>query len=83
VRTVADVAWGGVPVTLRAPVRRFCCGGAACLRRIFAARLPRLVERYARRTCALRLALRRIGRALGGATGAGFDLLRQRLRCAA
>jgi len=69
VRTVADVSWGGVPVTLRVLVRRCFCGDAGCPRRIFAERLPRLVERYARRTSALRATLQRIGLALGGAAG--------------
>ncbi len=69
VRTVAAVSWGGVPVTLRVLVRRFCCGDACCPRRIFAERLPRLVERYARRTSALRTTLQHIGIALGGAAG--------------
>ncbi len=69
-RTVADVAWGGVPVTLRVQVRRFFCGNTACPRRIFAERLPRLVDRYARQTGVRRAALQRIGLALGGATGA-------------
>jgi transposase len=69
-RTVADVSWGGVPVTLRVQVRRFCCGNTACPRRIFAERLPRLVDRYARQTGVRRAALQRIGLALGGAAGA-------------
>ncbi len=69
-RTVADVAWGGVPVTLRVQVRRFFCGNTACSRRIFAERLPHLVDRYARQTGARRAALQRIGLALGGAAGA-------------
>jgi len=69
-RAVADVAWGGVPVTLRGQVRRFFCGNSACPRRIFAEPLPQLVDRYARRTRALRVALQRIGLALGGAAGA-------------
>jgi len=70
VRMVADVAWGGVPVTLRVQVRRFFCGNTACPRRIFAERLPRLVDRYARQTCIRRTMLQRIGLALGGAAGA-------------
>ena len=70
VRAVADVAWGGVPVTLRVRVRRFLCGNTACPRRIFAEPLPHLVDRYARRTRALCAALQRIGLALGGAAGA-------------
>jgi len=69
-RTVADVSWGGVPVTLRVQVRRFFCGNIACPQHIFAERLPRLVDRYARQTGARRAALQRIGLALGGAAGA-------------
>lgn len=69
-RAVADVAWGGVPVTLRVQVRRFFCGHTACPRRIFAEPLSHLVDRYARRSRALRAALQRIGLALGGAAGA-------------
>jgi transposase len=69
-RAVADVSWGGVPVTLQVQVRRFFCGNSACLRRIFAEPLPHLVDRYARRTHALCAALQRIGLALGGAAGA-------------
>ncbi len=69
-RAVADVAWGGVPVTLRVQVRRFFCGNTACPQRIFAERLPRLVDRYARQTGLRRVALQRIGLALGGAAGA-------------
>jgi len=68
-RTVADVAWGGVPVTLRVQVRRCFCANLACPRRIFAERLPRLVDRYARQTGVRRAALQRIGLALGGAAG--------------
>ena len=70
VRAVADVSWGGVSVTLRVQVRRFFCGNTACPRRIFAEQFPRLADRYARRTCALRAVLQRIGLALGGAAGA-------------
>jgi zinc-finger of transposase IS204/IS1001/IS1096/IS1165 len=69
-RAVADVSWGGVPVTLQVQVRRFFCGNSACLRRIFAEPLPHLVDRYARRTHALCAALQRIGLALGEAAGA-------------
>jgi transposase len=69
-RAVADVSWGGVPVTLRVLVRRFFCGNSACPRCIFAEPLQHLVDRYARRTRALRVALQRIGLALGGAAGA-------------
>jgi hypothetical protein len=51
-------------------VRRFFCRDATCPQRIFAERLPQLVDRYARRVHRLHNALQRIGLALGGATGA-------------
>jgi len=74
-RTVADLAWSGVPVTLRQQTRRFFCDNLACRRRIFAERFPVLVARYARQTLQRYAALGRIGFALGGAAGA-------RLACA-
>jgi len=69
VRTVAAGSWGGVPMPPRVLVRRRRCGDAGCPRRSFAERLPRLVERYARRTSARPATLQRIGLALGGAAG--------------
>jgi transposase len=69
-RTIADLPWSGTTVRLRVRVRRFICQVAACPQRIFAERLPQLVDRYARRTHRLRDALQQIGLALGGAAGA-------------
>jgi len=38
-RTVADLPWRGIAVTLRVHARRFFCGAASCERRIFCERL--------------------------------------------
>jgi transposase len=69
-RTVADLPWGGVRVTLRVQARRFHCRHAACPRRVFCERLPRLVRPYGRRTEALRRVLEAVAFALGGRPGA-------------
>lgn len=68
-RTVADLTWHGVPVTLRIRVRRFFCDGSSCERAIFAERLPD-VAAYARKTDRLEEALALVGFALGGRAGA-------------
>src|SRR5215216_1288667 len=49
-RTLADLPWQGVPVTVRLHVRRFFCDYRTCNRAIFAERLPGVAARYARRT---------------------------------
>jgi len=69
-RTVADLPWSGVPVTLLLRTRRFFCGNPACRRRVFAERFPVLVATYARQTLQRHAALERVGFALGGAAGA-------------
>ena len=76
-RTIADLPWSGTPVRLRLRVRRFFCRDATCPQRIFAERLPQLVDRYARRVHRLHNALQRIGLALGGATGARLSVTRR------
>jgi transposase len=53
-RTLADLPWQGIPVTVRLHVRRFFCDRRTCPRTIFAERLPGLVGHYARRTDAVR-----------------------------
>jgi transposase len=68
-RTVADLPWHGVPVTLHVGVRRFFCNNSCCERVIFAERVPE-VAAYARRTDRLQGALSLIGFALGGRAGA-------------
>ena len=49
-RTLADLLWQGIPLTIRLRVRRFFCEEANCHRAIFAERLPGLAAHYARRT---------------------------------
>jgi transposase len=68
-RTLADLPWGGRPVTLQVWVRRFRCSHRRCSRRIFAERLPELAAPHARRTVAQQAALRVLGCALGGQAG--------------
>src|SRR5215218_10077055 len=46
-RTLADLPWGGRSVRLSLWVRRFRCTDSECSRRIFAERLPSVVEPYA------------------------------------
>src|SRR5215210_8683762 len=47
-RTLADLPWQGIPVTIRLRVRRFFCEEADCHRAIFVERLPGLAAHYAR-----------------------------------
>ncbi len=69
-RTLSDLPWGGRSVRLSLRVRRFRCNDPGCLRRIFAERLPSVVEPYARKTVRLREILLLVGFALGGEAGA-------------
>jgi transposase len=69
-RTVADLSWAHLRVTVRLRVRKFFCANSQCHRRIFTERLPQLVVPWARRTQRLAHALEDIGLALGGAAGA-------------
>jgi len=69
-RTVADLPWGGRHVRLRLVVRKFRCPYNGCSRRIFAERLPELVEPYGRKTIRLQEILSVVGFALGGEAGA-------------
>jgi transposase len=69
-RTLSDLPWQGIPVTLRLHVRRFFCDEGSCKRTIFAERLPGLVGHYARRTTRLDGWLTHVSFALGGEAGA-------------
>src|SRR5215212_984161 len=69
-RTLADLPWQGVPVTVHLHVRRFFCDEAACERAIFAERVPGVAARYARRTERLDDWLTHVSFALGGEAGA-------------
>ena len=68
-RTLADLPWQGVPVTVRLRVRRFFCDHRACNRAIFAERLPGLAAHYGRRTERLESWFTHISFALGGEAG--------------
>jgi transposase len=69
-RIVSDLPWGGRSVKLSLKVRRFRCPEPSCPRRVFAERLPALVEPYARKTTRLWEILLLVGFALGGEAGA-------------
>jgi transposase len=69
-RTLADLPWGGRSVRLSLRVRRFRCRVPGCPRRIFAERLPSVVEPYARKTTRLHEILNLVGFAAGGEGGA-------------
>jgi transposase len=69
-RTLADLPWQGIPVTIRLRVRRFFCEEANCHRAIFAERLPGLAAHYARRTERLDGWFTHVSFALGGEPGA-------------
>lgn len=68
-RTLADLPWQGIPVTLQLHVRKFFCDEVNCPRAIFAERLPGLAAHYARRTERLDGWFRHISFALGGEAG--------------
>jgi transposase len=68
-RRLNDLPWEGIPVLIELRARRFSCANEACGQRIFTERLPKTVQRYARRTCRLSEALERITLALGGSAG--------------
>ncbi len=69
-RTIADLPWAGVPVSLRVHVRKFFCHNVRCQRAIFAERLPTIVATSARRTVRLATNQRQIGLDHGGEAGA-------------
>ena len=64
-RTLTDLPWQGVPVTVCLRVRRFFCDERSCARAIFAERLPGLAAHYARRTERLDGWFRHVSFALG------------------
>ncbi len=68
-RTLTDLPWQGVPVTVHLRVRRFFCDERACNRAIFAERLPGLAAHYGRRTERLDGWFRHVSFALGGEAG--------------
>jgi transposase len=68
-RTLADLPWQGIPVTVRLHVRRFFCDEGTCDRAIFAERLSGVVAHYARRTERLDGWFTHVSFALGGEAG--------------
>jgi transposase len=69
-RTVADLPWAGVPVTLHLHVRRFVCRHPACPRRTFSEPLPEVVAPSARRSLRLANEQRQLGLQVGGSVAA-------------
>lgn len=68
-RTLADLPWQGIPVTVHLRVRRFFCDHRACNRAIFAERLSGLAAHYGRRTERLESWFTHVSFALGGEAG--------------
>jgi transposase len=69
-RTLRDVPCAGRPVQLRLTVRKFSCRNAYCSRKVFAERLPALVEPFARMTLRYGQQITSIGLATCGKGGA-------------
>ena len=69
-RTLRDLPWADIGVTLRVRVRRFRCTNPSCSQAIFAERFPNLAGVRARRTDRQKEALEYVGFALGGSAGA-------------
>jgi transposase len=69
-RTVSDLPWAGVPVTLQLHVRRFVCRNPACPRATFSEPLPEVVAPSARRSIRLATEQRQLGLQVGGAVAA-------------
>ena len=68
-RTLSDLPWQGIPVTVRLHVRRFFCEEMSCPRAIFAERLSGVVRHYGRRTERLDGWFTHVSFALGGEAG--------------
>ena len=72
-RTVSDLPWHGISVTLKIRARRFFCDDPSCKRKIFCERLPHVAARD-RKTSRLEEALPAIALELGGRAGARLAL---------
>jgi transposase len=70
IRTLADLPWQGIPVSVRLHARRFFCDAVSCQRAIFAERSPGVVAHYSRRTERLDVLFTHVSFALGGEAGA-------------
>ena len=69
-RTLTDLPWATMPVTLHLRVRRFWCATPSCGRQTFTERVPQIAPHYARATARLTTLQSSTGLALGGAAGA-------------
>jgi transposase len=69
-RTLTDLPWATMPVTLHLRVRRFWCATPSCRRQTFTERVPQIAPHYARATARLTTFQTSTGLALGGAAGA-------------
>src|SRR5262245_20058901 len=69
-RTLADLPWNQVTITLRVRVRKFFCDNRRCQRAIFTEPLPSLAKRYARKTQRLSDILVHLTYLLGGEAAA-------------
>ena len=69
-RQVADLPWHGVKIKLLLRVRKFRCRNNLCIRKVFCERLPKVVDKYARRTTRLGEVIAFLAFALGGRNGA-------------
>jgi transposase len=69
-RTLADLPWAGMPVSLQVVVRRFRCPEPDCPQVIFAERLGEVAQVYARRMARQQDILLMLAYALGGEAGA-------------
>lgn len=68
-RSPADLPCVGRPIRLLLSVRRFFCKVATCPRKVFAERLPELLEPSSRLTTRLRTALQQVGFSCSGKGG--------------
>ena len=68
-RTISDLPWRGIAVSLKVRARKFFCGRKECERNIFCERLPE-VAAYARKTSRLEEVLLLVAFEMGGEAGA-------------
>src|SRR6266436_2190051 len=69
-RTLADLPWATLPVSLSLQVRRFFCDTSSCPRQTFTERVPTVARPYAHTTTRASQAQCDTGLVLGGAAGA-------------
>jgi len=69
-RTLADLPWATLPVSLSLQMRRFFCDTPSCGRRTFTERVPTVARPYAHTTTRASQAQCDTGLVLGGAAGA-------------